>query len=897
MTREELPPRFDPAAVESKWQAEWTRQGAFRAPENPPGRTFTLILPPPNVTGVLTIGHMLGNTVMDVLVRVHRMRGEAALWVPAVDHAGLSTQTAVRRALAKEGVRLETLPREEIRQRVEGWKSEREAHIRRQLEAGGFSLDWSRYRYTMDPLAVQATREVFVQLFREGLIYRGERIVNWDPKLRTALSDLEVLHREETDELLTIQYPWADGSPGGVAIATVRPETIFGDVALAVHPDDDRHRAAVGKSVRVPLTDRTVPVIADASVDPTFGTGAVKVTPRHDLLDHTIYRAHEKELTLLPTILDLDGKLTGDLVPTEFRGVDREKARGSVSEALVAAGVVVKREPYVHSVGHSERSDTVIEPLLSMQWFVRLGALAPAAVESVQSGATRLHPERWDRTFFRWMESLQDWCISRQVVWGHAIPVFYCDACSTAVAAVETPSHCERCGHAPLRPDPDVLDTWFTSWLWPFAVLGWPEETRDLERYYPTSVLVTGRDIMFFWVARMMMAGARFTGKPPFSDVYFTGLLRDELGRKLSKHIGNSPDPLDVIRERGADALRFALLHPNPVDQDGPFTPATLDGGRNFLTKLWNVVRFVHGHLAEGAEAPLRAPELAAGAPLEHRWILARWRATQSALDTALAAFELTEAASLLYQFVWHDLADVYLEWSRDALSGAQGEVAAREARHVLTFVVERTLRALHPFVPHVTEELWHAIPHKGELLALASWPNPEDASADPEAEVAVATVLEAVRTLRHLRSEHQVALELRPKAFVRPVGGAVAELLEHQRSVILRLAKVSELTFLPAASEAPPGTRGTVRPTGEYFLEVPEATPASDTLLREQGRLEAVLRKTRERLADDGFRARAPPEVVADAETKARELEDRLGKISEQLARAPKTVPSEESG
>jgi valyl-tRNA synthetase len=897
VTPSELPPRFDPAQIEARWQAEWSRQEAFRAPDDPHGRTFTLILPPPNVTGTLTIGHMLGNTVMDTLVRVHRMRGEPVLWVPSIDHAGLSTQTAVRRALAKEGIRLETLPREEVLRHIEQWKTEREAHIRRQLLAGGFSLDWSRYRYTMDPLAVRATREVFVRLFRDGLIYRGERIVHWDPKLRTALSDLEVVHREETDELLTIRYPWADGSPGGISIATVRPETIFGDVAVAVHPDDERHRSAVGRTVRIPLTDRTVPVIGDPLVDPTFGTGAVKVTPRHDPLDYAIYQAHSAELSLLPSILDLDGRLTSDLVPAEFRGVDREKARKLVAESLAAAGAIERREPYVHSVGHSERTDAVVEPLLSMQWFVRMQALAPPVVQAVKNGAVRLHPQRWERTLFRWMESLQDWCISRQVVWGHAIPVYYCDACGAVVAAVDRPAACERCGHRELRADPDVLDTWMTSWLWPFAVLGWPEPTRDLDRYYPTSVLVTGRDIMFFWVARMLMAGERFTGKPPFSDVYFTGLLRDELGRKLSKHIGNSPDPLDVIRERGADALRFALVHPNPVDQDGPFTSATLDGGRNFLTKLWNVVRFVHGHLAEGAPAPDHAPALSADAPLEHRWILARWRSTQLALDTALAGFEMTEAASVLYQFLWHDLADVYLEWTRDALSGANGEAAAREARHVLTFVVERTLRSLHPFVPHVTEELWHALPHTGELLALAPWPKPEEAPADPEAEVAVGIVLEAVRTFRHLRSEHQVPLELRPAAFVRATGGATAALLAEQRTVILRLSKLSELTILPDGASPPEGTRGTVRPSGEYFLAVPEAAPASDTLLREQGRLSGLLEKTRNRLADDGFRARAPAEVVAEAEAKARELAERLEKIAEQLARSSKSAATEASG
>jgi valyl-tRNA synthetase len=888
VTREPLPTRFDPAAVEAKWRAEWARRAAFRAPDDPKGRPFSLILPPPNVTSVLTIGHMMGDTIMDILVRWHRMQGDAVLWAPGVDHAGLATQTAVRKALAKEGVRLETLPREEILRHVEAWKTEREAQIRRQIDAAGFSVDWTRFRYTMDAGAVRATREVFVRLYNDGLVYRGERIVNWDPRLRTAISDLEVLHREEDAELLTLRYPWADGSAGGLSVATVRAETIFGDVAVAVHPDDSRHAAAVGRFVRVPLTDRTVPVIADAGVDPEFGTGAVKVTPRHDPLDYQIYRAHAAELELVPTILDLDGRMTGDLVPAEFRGVDREKARVAVTAALTAADAVERRQPYRHSVGRSERSDAVVEPLLSTQWFVRTSALAAPAVAAVQDGRVRIHPARWERTFYSWMEKLEDWCISRQVVWGHAIPVYYCTTCGAEQAALEPPSACVKCGHAELRPDPDVLDTWFTSWLWPFVNLGWPETTQDLARYYPTSVLVTGRDIMFFWVARMMMAGERFTGRAPFSDVYFSGLLRDELGRKISKSLGNSPDPLDLIRERGADSLRFALVHPGPVDQDGPFTPGTLDGGRNFLTKLWNVVRFVHGNLAEGAASPDAPPALGPGAPIEHRWILHRWRTTQAEVDRALGAFEFSEAASALYQFLWHDLADVYLEWVRGDLGGANGEAAALTARHVLTFVTERTVRALHPFVPHVTEELWQALPHSGELLALAPWPRPDDAPLDPEAEVAVGVVLEAVRTLRHLRSEHQVPLGATPAGFVRPAGAGPRDLLTTQREVVRRLARLGDLTILEGTLPAPPGTRGTVRPSGEYFLSVPEAAPSSDALQREQELLTSILTKTKERLADPGFRARAPANVVAEAEEKARELSERLMKIAEQRGRAP---------
>ncbi|HEV2231687.1 MAG TPA: valine--tRNA ligase, partial [Thermoplasmata archaeon] len=617
----EIPPRFDPATVEARWQSHWSTERCFEPSAASQKPVFSMVLPPPNVTGVLTLGHMLGDTVMDVLARWHRMLGEEVLWIPGIDHAGLATQVAVRRHLAKEGVRLESLPREEVLQRIEAWKSERESTILAQTKGGGFSLAWSRYRYTMDPGRVRATREAFVQLHRDGLIYRGERIVNWDPRLQTAVSDLEVVHREESAELLYLTYPWADGSPGGIVVATVRPETLFGDVAVAVPPDDERHRDAIGRSVRVPLTDRDVPVISDAAIDPTFGNGALKVTPRHDLLDFEIAKRHP-ELATPAEILSPSAHLEGAAVPEAFRGLDRDRARRAVTDALEAEGSIARREAYVHSVARSERSDAVIEPRLSKQWFVKVSAFAGPAVEAVRSGAIRIHPERWTLTYYRWMETLQDWCISRQVAWGHAIPVYYCDACGNESASVDPPTRCERCSNPHLTPDPDVLDTWFSSWLWPFVTLGWPDSTADLARFYPGSVLVTGRDILFFWVARMIMAGYRFTGRPPFHDVYFTGMLRDDLGRRMSKHLGNSPDPLELIRERGADALRFALVHPNPTDQDGPFGAGTLDGGRNFLTKVWNLGRLTLARLPDGMEPPTRPPILGPDASLEDRWIL-----------------------------------------------------------------------------------------------------------------------------------------------------------------------------------------------------------------------------------------------------------------------------------
>jgi valyl-tRNA synthetase len=882
----ELPSRFDPAAIEGRWQGRWRAAELFRAPPAPKGPTFTIVLPPPNVTGVLTLGHMLGDTVQDLLVRWHRMRGEATLWLPGVDHAGLATQVEVRKRLAKEGVRLETLAREEVIARVEVWKQEHERRILEQMRAGGFSTDASRYRYTMDPGFLRATRRAFVELYRAGLIYRGERIVNWDPRLQTAVSDLEVVRTEERTALLYVRYPWADARPGGLVVATVRPETLFGDVAVAVHPTDARHAEAVGRSVRVPLTDRTVPVITDDLVDPGFGNGALKVTPLHDPVDFQIGRRHA-ELARPPPILDRTGHLTGPWVPEPFRGLDREHARAAVTAELRSRGLLEREEPHLYSVGRSERSDAVIEPMLSTQWFVRTGPLAAPAVAAVRGGEIRLHPERWELTFFRWMEGLEDWCISRQISWGHPIPVAYCARCSAEVVEEEPPVRCPRCGAVDLRADPDVLDTWFSSWLWPFAALGWPEPTADLERYFPTSVLVTGRDIMFFWVARMMMAAYRFTGRAPFSDVYFTGMLRDATGRRMSKHLGNSPDPTDVIRRWGADALRVAMLFPNPTDQDGPFGEPTLEGARNFLTKCWNIVRLLASHLPDGTEAPAEAPILGAEAALEERWILARWRRTAEAFDAALRAYEFTRATTLLRDFLWHDVADRYVEIAKEALAGRRGELAARRARATLLFVLERSLRQLHPIAPHVTEELWHALPHAGEFLAVAPWPDPSGAPEDPEAEVAMSTVLESVRGLRLLRAENGVPASATPAAWARPANEGVAELLARERGTVVRLAHLGEFTLLSPGEAAPEGSLASVAPFGELFVERPAAVARTDWegLLREKEKLGELLRRHRGRLEDAGFAAHAPPEVVAAVRAKVEELTDRLRRIDEHLS------------
>jgi valyl-tRNA synthetase len=832
------------------------------------------------------MGHMLGDTVMDLLCRRARMRGLATLWVPGLDHAGLATQVEVRRRLAREGVRFEQLGREEALAALATWKEEHERRIQAQTRAAGFSVDWSRYRYTMDEASARATREAFVGLYRAGLVYRGERLVNWDPRLRTAVSDLEVVRTEEDGTLYVVRYRWADGSEGGIDVATVRPETIFGDVAVAVHPDDGRYASAVGKTVVVPLVDRPVPVVADAAVDPAFGAGALKVTPRHDTVDREVFLRHPG-LAPAEEIFDEGARLVGPWVPLAFQELDREKARASAVEALERAGLLVRKQPHRHAVARSERSEAVIEPRLSTQWFVRMAPLAEAVVDAVRRREIRIHPERWNRTFFRWMEELEDWCISRQIVWGHPIPVDYCRACGSPVASVDPPRECPSCHGTEFRPDPDVLDTWFTSWLWPFAALGWPERTGDLEQYYPTSVLVTGRDIMFFWVARMMMAGFRFTGSRPFSDVYFTGMVRDAQGRRMSKHLGNSPDPGELIRERGADTVRLAVLFPNPTDEDGPFGAAALDGARNFLTKLWNLVRFTQRQVPPGTPAPA-PPALAAASALANRWIVERYRRTVEEVDQALGEFAPSRAVTALHGFVWHDVADRFVEMSRDTLAGGAGEPARRESQATLLFVVERTLRLLHPVAPHVTEELWHALPHDGELLALARWPRTTEVEEDPLAVVEMEPVLEAVRLLRNLRSEEDVPAEATPRGWVRPAGSEPMRVLSSQASTIARLAHLASVTLLGPAEPLPVAAAGRVAPLGECFLERPATAPArSAALERERERLVGLLAKTRARLADPGFVRSAPAEVVEEHHRKEAELTERIGKIDRHLREA----------
>ncbi len=841
------------------------------------------MLPPPNVTGILHIGHSLGGTCQDILARFWRMQGFPTLWVPGVDHAGLATQLAVRQALQNRGVDASSLSPEELRREIDGWRREKEEYIRTQLTRHGFSLDWSRYVYTMSPGYSRAVTTAFLDLYHRGLVYRAERMVHWDPKALTALSDLEVIPTETQGKLWYILYPSPspDTPSRGIVVATTRPETLFGDVAVAVHPSDERYRGLPGSRVRLPLTDREIPVIADDAVDPSFGNGALKVTPSHDPVDHAIARRHP-ELPSRRDVLDERAHLSGEWVPAPFQGLERFAARRAVVAALRESGLLVKEEPHTHNVGYSERSEVPVEPRLSLQWWVDTREMGRQALQVVRSGEVEIRPDRWLNTYYHFFEDLQDWCISRQVVWGHPIPVWYCDACGRSDAADPIPDRCPGCGAAPLRRETDVLDTWFSSWLWPFAVLGWPQKTPDLEGYFPVDTLVTGSDILFFWVGRMIMASEHFLGKAPFRRVYLTGILRDAQNRKFSKHLGNSPDPLELIRLHGADAFRFGLVFPNPTDEGGAWDPkGVMESSRNFLTKVWNLTRLILSALPDAMDPPRKAPPLGPESPVPDRWLLSRWTRLVGEVTGALDGAEFTAAAGRLHQFLWHDMADWYAEAMKEAWAGKEGEPVRRESLATALFVLERSLRLLHPFVPHVTEELWHSLPHDGESLAAAAWPRPEEGREDPVAEGQMAALQDMVRGLRTLRADAAIPPTHRPPAYVRARTPETAEVLNQEalRRIMERLSRSLSIRPIREGDLVPSQTLRLVTPGSEIFVEALPETDAEElrALDREYDRVAALLSKARERLAQGSFRARAPPQVIREYEEKEKELQERL--------------------
>jgi valyl-tRNA synthetase len=883
----ELSKTYDPRAVEDRWYGVWEERGYFFADETRPGARFSIVIPPPNVTGVLTMGHVLNNTLQDILVRFKRMDGYLTLWLPGTDHAGIATQNVVEKQLAQEGISRHDLGREKFEQRIWGWKEKYGSTILLQLKKLGCSCDWRRERFTMDPGLSRAVREVFVRLHEKGLIYRGHRIIHWCPRCQTALSDEEAITREggESGHLWHIRYPAAPGNAGpGVVVATTRPETMLGDTGVAVHPEDERYSALIGKQVVLPLLERPLAVVADAVVDPSFGTGAVKVTPAHDANDFDMAQRHDLPALV---VMDTEGRINDNGGP--YAGLDRFEARRRIVADLEERGLLVKTEPYRVPVRRCERCDTIIEPYLSRQWFVRMAPLAEPAIAAVRNGDLRLYPERWVGVYLHWLENIRDWCISRQLWWGHRLPVWYCDDCAEPTVARTDPTRCAHCQSPKIRQDPDVLDTWFSSWLWPFSTLGWPDDTPALRRFYPTDTLVTAADIIFFWVARMVMAGYEFMGERPFSQVCFNSVVRDLKGRKMSKSLGNSPDPLDVIGDYGADALRFTIVSLAPPGEDVNYSVEKTDLGRHFANKIWNAARFVLLNLADLGDAAVPPVDEVPRETLSvaDRWILSRLQATIEDVRRGFSTYRFNDSALALYQFIWHEYCDWYVEMSKIELAGTDARGRAR-VQSVLACTLERALRLLHPFMPFVTEEIWQALPlHRdGDSIMIAAYPRADAAARDLPAESSVQRLMEAVRSVRNIRSELGIA----PTAAlsIRVAAGDHAAEVAALEPYIETLARVERVEII-ADHRRPTGEPSVVVDgLGEVFVPLRGVVDTGDVrkrLDRDHAKVAKELAGVQAKLGRRDFVERAPAAIVEKEQNRAESLRQRQTTLERHLA------------
>ena len=875
--KQDFPKTYNPSLVEGPLYQSWMEKGYFTPTIDSEKTPFVIIMPPPNVTGELHQGHALMATVEDTLVRWHRMLGEPTLWLPGTDHAGIATHVVVEGELAQEGLTRHDLGRDRFVERVWDWIGKYGGIITRQIQSLGASCDWTRERFTLDPGPSKAVRTTFVNLYRKGLIYRGERLINWCLRCATALSDLEVNHAEEQGSLYYIHYPQESGE-GHVTVATTRPETLLGDVAVAVNPQDGRYKHLLGKRLLLPVLGRPIPVITDAAVDTAFGTGALKVTPGHDPIDFEVGQRHGLPIV---NIMNLDGTLNQEAGP--YQGYERYAARKGIVEQLERDGLLERIEPYRMSIGHCDRCDTVVEPLVSKQWWVEMKPLAEPAIWAVTEGRIRIVPERFTKVYLNWMENIRDWCISRQLWWGHRIPVWYCDACDGQTVALEDPVACEHCGDKRLTQDPDVLDTWFSSALWPHSTLGWPEDTEDLHYFYPTTVMETGYDILFFWVARMIMMGLENTGEIPFRAVYLHGLIRDVSGAKMSKSRGNVIDPLEAVETYGADALRFAISTGTTPGNDSRLGQAKLEAARNFANKLWNAGRYVVTSL-EGADNFHGWLNLPKPDHREDRWILSRQDTVARRVNHHLAGFQLGEAQRELYDFIWGDFCDWYIEMAKVRMRNGD-----KAPLTVLAHVLERTLRLLHPFMPFVTEEVWQrliaVLPAEGsppDSIMVAPYPQPDAWALDPEAEEEIELVTDIVRGIRNVRAEFRIEpsrwLQARVEATVRQ------NAIEEEWPAIAALARVEAVKNasidIAKAVTLVVGSATVVLPLGELV-----------DLEAERGRLRGEsaaaaerIRVLQERLADGQFTGKAPKDVVERDHQRLSSLEERQAKIQQQL-------------
>ncbi|MHB9144076.1 MAG: valine--tRNA ligase [Symbiobacteriia bacterium] len=913
----ELPTTYNPKEVEDRYYRFWEENGYFKAEPKPGETPFTIVMPPPNVTGKLHIGHALDNTIQDILIRWRRMQGYQALWLPGTDHAGLATQIRVEQEIReKEGLSRHDLGRDAFLERVWEWKAQYGGTITRQLRRLGASADWSRERFTLDEGVSRAVRLVFERLYKKGLIYRAHYLINWCPQDQTALSDIEVEREEQQGKLYYVRYPLEDGS-GYITVATTRPETILADTAVAVNPNDERYRHLIGKTAILPIIGRKLPIIGDEYIETGFGTGAMKVTPAHDPNDFEIGRRHNLDSI---TVIGFDAKMTE--AAGKYAGMDRWECRKAFVKELEENDFLVKIEDHAMNVGVCERCGTVIEPLPSTQWFVRMEPLAKPAIDAVKSGEIQFVPERFSKTYLNWMENIRDWCISRQVWWGHRIPVWYCQDCGfvNVTAAEAGPKACAKCGSTKLQQDPDTLDTWFSSALWPFSTLGWPEETRDLAYFYPTNVLVTAYEIIFFWVARMIFSGLEHTGKKPFHDVFIHGLVRDALGRKMSKSLDNGVDPLQVIDQYGADALRFTLITGVSAGNDSRWIPERAEASRNFANKIWNASRFVlmnlegfagpgDGGFAEAVQAPDRAD-----LELVDRWILQRLVTVTDGVTQLLEKYELGEAARALYEFIWDDFCDWYIEAVKPRLYSKEeaGAAARRAAQWTLWTTLEQTLRLLHPFMPFLTEAIWQSLPHSGEALIRAPWPGgagtpgqpvegerADQARANRAALAALtdgfqaaaadfAVAAEMVKAIRNMRAEMNVPAGKKADVVAIAATPEAHRLVAGAAGYIRQLGHVAGLEILDAGAAKPEQAAAAVVGAVELYLPLKgliDLGKERERLEKEKATTLLELEKLSAKLGNPGFLAKAPPEVVAKDGARAEDLRGKLEVLQQRLA------------
>ncbi|MDB4951317.1 MAG: valyl-tRNA synthetase [Gemmatimonadetes bacterium] len=899
---EPLPPQYSPQETEPDLYRWWEERGFFRADASSDRDPYVIVIPPPNVTAVLHMGHGLNNTMQDVLVRWRRMQGREALWVPGTDHAGIATQNVVERLLAKEGLTRYDVGREAFVDRVWQFVNETGGVILQQLRAIGSSCDWSRTRFTLDAGLSRAVREVFVRLHDKGLVYRGNYIINWCPRCLTALSDEEAEPEETQGKLYNLRYPLADATAGEalglptlpdgrpyLVVATTRPETMLGDTAVAVHPEDERYRHLVGRELELPLTGRRIPIVADTYVDPEFGTGAVKITPAHDPNDFEMGRRLN-----LPSINVMTPEAAmNDAVPGPFRGMDRTEARRAVVRAFEEEGLLDGVKDHMHAVPHCYRCGTVVEPRLSDQWFVRMKPLAEPALKAYHDGELRFTPERFGKIYEHWIGNIRDWCISRQLWWGHRIPVWYCQdaACGEKVVALDDPTACPKCGGTALEQDPDVLDTWFSSWLWPISTLGWPEETADLRKFYPTDTLVTAPEILFFWVARMVMSGIEFRGGIPFTDVLLNGTVRDHLGRKMSKSLGNGIDPIDVVNRFGADALRYTVITGSAAGTDQYLNYEDLEEafgpGRNFANKMWNAGRFALMNLGDGPRIPL--DDVRGDLELADRWILSRLAHAARETTQALERFRLQDAGLRGYEFFWGELADWYLETAKPRLYGDAGEASQRAARATLAAVLDGGMRLLHPVMPFITEAVWQRLPRAEgdpESLMLAPWIDALPEWEDAAAEAAMDEVQAVISAVRNIRAEYGVQPGKRVPLRIAAAGEESRRMLEANARALRDLGRVEELTFGGADGQV--GASAVLRSGTEVFVPLAGVID----LDRERGRLrdeltriEGLIGGTERKLGNESFVSRAPEEVVGKEREKLAGYREQRGKLAGKLA------------